>query len=486
VGSLPVAVRAAGPLLRDKATDPTVLCVSEDGGTVLAVAGGHLGGGADLAQRCAALLGAGWIPTTSTDRRGLTAPDRWARRHGLSLRGREALPGLLRSLLDQGSLPWWIDPLLAPFSEDPLASPLPLPFGARPVAAPEGARVLVSPRRIPLPEGAIQLVPPLLGAGVGCRRGAKRDALLEALDGALEEAPGGPFLREALGALATLEARPRNRGWRRPPDPGLPLSPLSPETLRAQEGPFSPSAAQRHFHVPGVAEPCAAALGSPLGPRLIRDGVTVALSRIPFPAPREAWRWWEPAPARRSASPRRPGPPWRGRTRWWDTALRGPAAPGLHRGTARGALRHGGGGGSGPSGPDLAERGHRWPWCAAATPSSSAWPPWPSAGGRSGPGAGGAGDHRGPRAGTLLGAPYTNGSASSPSRTTSSPGPRWSAPWRPQRRGNSPRCSTTPCAGTWGRSWRRCAAPSAAGPRRSSAGTWTGRTRRWRPSPWRR
>lgn len=287
VGSLPVAVRAAGPLLRDKATDPTVLCVSEDGGTVLAVAGGHLGGGADLAQRCAALLGAGWIPTTSTDRRGLTAPDRWARRHGLSLRGREALPGLLRSLLDQGSLPWWIDPLLAPFSEDPLASPLPLPFGARPVAAPEGARVLVSPRRIPLPEGAIQLVPPLLGAGVGCRRGAKRDTLLEALDGALEEAPGGPFLREALGALATLEAKAQEPGLEEAARTlGLPLSPLSPETLRAQEGPFSPSAAQRHFHVPGVAEPCAAALGSPLGPRLIRDGVTVALSRIPFPAPR--------------------------------------------------------------------------------------------------------------------------------------------------------------------------------------------------------
>ena len=70
VGSLPVAVRAAGPLLRDKATDPAVLCVSEDGGTVLVVAGGHLGGEATWRSAAPPSWGRGGSPPPPRTDRG--------------------------------------------------------------------------------------------------------------------------------------------------------------------------------------------------------------------------------------------------------------------------------------------------------------------------------------------------------------------------------------------------------------------------------
>ena len=110
--------------------------------------------------------------------------------------------------------------------------------------------------------------------------------MLAALDRALEEAPGGPFLREALGALATLEAKEEDPALRETAAVlGLPLQGRSPEDLRNLEGPFSPSAASRHFPVPGVSEPCAASLGNLLGPRSARDGATAALARIPWNRP---------------------------------------------------------------------------------------------------------------------------------------------------------------------------------------------------------
>jgi cobalt-precorrin 5A hydrolase/precorrin-3B C17-methyltransferase len=62
-----VAVRAIGPLLGDKASDPAVVVVDDGGRWVIALTGGHAGGANDLAREVAGLLGAEAVVTTASD-----------------------------------------------------------------------------------------------------------------------------------------------------------------------------------------------------------------------------------------------------------------------------------------------------------------------------------------------------------------------------------------------------------------------------------
>jgi cobalt-precorrin 5A hydrolase/precorrin-3B C17-methyltransferase len=60
-------VRIVAPLLRDKRTDPAVVCVDEAGRYAIALVGAHEGGGNDLARRVADLIGAEPVVTTASD-----------------------------------------------------------------------------------------------------------------------------------------------------------------------------------------------------------------------------------------------------------------------------------------------------------------------------------------------------------------------------------------------------------------------------------
>ncbi|MGB8650137.1 MAG: precorrin-3B C(17)-methyltransferase [Mycobacteriales bacterium] len=72
------AVRLIAPLLKDKATDPGVVCVDEGRRFAVALVGGHQGGANDLAQQVADLLGADPVVTTATDAVGLPGLDTWS------------------------------------------------------------------------------------------------------------------------------------------------------------------------------------------------------------------------------------------------------------------------------------------------------------------------------------------------------------------------------------------------------------------------
>jgi cobalt-precorrin 5A hydrolase/precorrin-3B C17-methyltransferase len=68
-------VRLIAPLLRDKHTDPAVVCVDEARRFAVPVLGAHAGGGNDLALRVAAVFGATPVVTTASDATGTTALD---------------------------------------------------------------------------------------------------------------------------------------------------------------------------------------------------------------------------------------------------------------------------------------------------------------------------------------------------------------------------------------------------------------------------
>lgn len=66
VGALGALVRMLAPVLADKAAEPPVVAVAEDGSAVIPVLGGHRGAN-DLARRAAALLGVAPAITTASD-----------------------------------------------------------------------------------------------------------------------------------------------------------------------------------------------------------------------------------------------------------------------------------------------------------------------------------------------------------------------------------------------------------------------------------
>ena len=80
VGACGIAVRAIAPYVRDKFTDPAVVCVDEAGRYAVPLLSGHVGGANELARRVAALTGGAAAIGTATDVNGLLAIDCWQRR----------------------------------------------------------------------------------------------------------------------------------------------------------------------------------------------------------------------------------------------------------------------------------------------------------------------------------------------------------------------------------------------------------------------
>ena len=84
---LPVgaAVRLVAPLLRDKRSDPALVCVDDAGRFAVSVVSGHLGGADGLAQEVAAALGAEAVITSGSHVTGTLAVDLLGREFGWTI-----------------------------------------------------------------------------------------------------------------------------------------------------------------------------------------------------------------------------------------------------------------------------------------------------------------------------------------------------------------------------------------------------------------
>ncbi|MDR3279488.1 MAG: precorrin-6A reductase [Synergistaceae bacterium] len=278
IGALAIAVRSIASLLEDKSSDPAVVVVSEDGGVCLPVVSGHIGLATDLARECAQILahrGALYVPTTSSDRAGFIAPDLWASRRGYDILLKARLTSVIAKFKETGGITAWVDPILRDFGID-----MPLPYGYEPAESQGDADIIISPRAIQKLVGAKpQIVPRVITAGIGCRKGTNEEALERVLKSALSKNHFGPFLIEAASEIRTVEAKRDEEGLIRMAEGcGLPIVIVPDDEILAMPGKFSPSAAKRHIGLPGAAEPAAASAGALLDSRVAESGVTVALS----------------------------------------------------------------------------------------------------------------------------------------------------------------------------------------------------------------
>jgi cobalt-precorrin 5A hydrolase len=268
IGAAGIAVRAIAPHLKSKTSDPAVLVMDDAGRFCIPLLAGHIGGANALALELAEITGATPVITTATDIHGVFAVDTWAVRQGLAIRNPESVKTVSAALLHGDEVTFKI--------EFPIEGSL--PKGLTDLEKP--ARLLIG---IHLPERpALHLVPRVVIAGVGCKKGISEDAVAQAVSHALE---ASGFVWEALAKVCSIDIKATEPGLvsfcRRH---GLPFETFAASALAALPGCFTASAFVAG--TVGADNVCerSAVLG---GGRLISrkhacNGVTVALSIMDY------------------------------------------------------------------------------------------------------------------------------------------------------------------------------------------------------------
>ena len=82
VGALGICVRTVAPFIKNKYTDPAVICVDTSARYVIPVLSGHIGGANELSKRVASMIGGEAVITTQSDNADLWALDLLATQYG--------------------------------------------------------------------------------------------------------------------------------------------------------------------------------------------------------------------------------------------------------------------------------------------------------------------------------------------------------------------------------------------------------------------
>ncbi len=264
VGSAGIAIREIAPFIKDKRTDPAVLCIDERGNFVIPLLSGHIGGANTLALRLAQALGAEPVITTATDLNGKFSVDAWAARQGLFIADMQIMKAVSAAILE--------NPV-------PLTSDFPIVTGL-PSGVTEGKSgelgICLSCRRKQPFTRTLLLVPPLICLGVGCRRGIIAEAVGSAVDAVLKEHHIHP---KAVRQVASIDLKANEEGLLAfCKDRGLPLTLYPADALRALPGEFTTS--ERVLRVTGVDNVCERAAMAEADTLLVKktvfSGMTVA------------------------------------------------------------------------------------------------------------------------------------------------------------------------------------------------------------------
>ena len=235
-----IAVRLLAPLLRDKRTDPGVVCVDDAGRFAVALTGGHAGGANRLAERVAGVLGAEPVITTASEATGVPGLEALAEDNGLAIDPASELAPVAGALVGGGRVALVSDRRrpLGPLPPNVVPDP-----GAR-----RGPAIVIDDRLGEPPRPAVLYRPPSLSVGVGASRGAGADEILALIRSALAEAG---LAAASVGALASVDAKAG--------EPGLVAA------ARALGRPLRvhPAHALAGIEVPNPSEVVRAAVGTP-------------------------------------------------------------------------------------------------------------------------------------------------------------------------------------------------------------------------------
>ena len=270
------AVRILAPLLRDKRSDPGVVCVDEGLRFAVPVVGGHAGGANALAERVAAELGCAPVVTTAADAMDVSALDDFGADLGFRVEDGSDLAAVGTAVISGGRVTLSCDDTwpMPPLPPNVVRSGAPVPG----VPA-----ILVTDRVLSPARPRVVYRPPSLAVGVGASRGVPAAEVLDLVGAALDEAG---LAAPSVWTLASVDAKAAETGIveaARAMDRPLVTYPAS--TLAAVDVPNPSQVVRAAVATPSVAE--AAALTAAGGetaelvvPKRASARATVAVARL--------------------------------------------------------------------------------------------------------------------------------------------------------------------------------------------------------------
>lgn len=205
VGAVGIAVRLIAPYIKDKMEDPAVVSVDEQGKYAVPILSGHMGGANRLAREIAKALGAIAVITTATDLNRKFAVDVFARENGLVIGNRELAKSISARILNGERVTIYSDlsvrggfpPELQQLSEEDREKNI-LPD------------IWITEKRMDGHQNEILfLIPRRVTLGMGCRKGAGKDAILNTAEKLCLQAG---IDKRSIGTIASIDLKCEEEG----------------------------------------------------------------------------------------------------------------------------------------------------------------------------------------------------------------------------------------------------------------------------------
>ena len=208
IGAMGICIRSIAPFIKDKYTDPAILCVDSTGRFVISVLSGHIGGANDWARRVAAITGGEAVVTTQSDNTGLWALDTLARRFDWRTAASHAEMNNMISLF-VGNQPTALLLDVKDRGTDYLERTLPehvSVFYRFEDICPEAFRLIiaVTPFIYTADVPILYYRPRVLHVGIGCRRDSAPEGVAEHMAAVMEAHRLSPL---AIRSVATIELK---------------------------------------------------------------------------------------------------------------------------------------------------------------------------------------------------------------------------------------------------------------------------------------
>ena len=241
VGACGIAVRKIAPYIKDKQTDPAVICIDELGTYVIPILSGHIGRANDIARYIAEQISSTAVITTATDINGRFSVDSWAARNGFIIDDIKAAKEVSSAILEQNI------PLISEFK---IAGQL--PAGIR---SEDGNTVrsyndnadrfrndigiyIGCNIRKPFSR-TLRLIPKAVHLGIGCRKGTDEDSIRQAVDKVLSE---HDIDKKAVKCISSIDIKSGEKGLLDYAEHNnLPINFYSAEELNNLDGDFTSS-----------------------------------------------------------------------------------------------------------------------------------------------------------------------------------------------------------------------------------------------------
>ncbi|MDL2210161.1 cobalt-precorrin 5A hydrolase [Desulfovibrio sp. OttesenSCG-928-O18] len=281
-----VAVRCIAPHLRDKSIDPAIVVLDHHGRNVISLLSGHLGGANKLAQDVAEILGGQAVITTATDTENLPSLDILALEFNMAIANVRAVVQVNSALLAgrpvvvndphndlqlRGSA--WEEFFVFTDSEAYAA----LSSDEKSTLA----RVTVTPALDGPTDMNLVLHPKVLHVGIGCRRGARAEEILDLIATSLAQLE---LSVGAIASIASVDIKQNEQGLLdTAAELNVPLRFFSAKELDAVPVSNPSPKAQEVLGVDGVCEPAAMLAAGENArlrmPKLARRGITISIAQ---------------------------------------------------------------------------------------------------------------------------------------------------------------------------------------------------------------